>query len=374
MRLIIYTGKGKSSMAVLSAVNLAKRGYKTLIINEFSNELTNCPVSIETSLWALDIGEVNNNDWNKINDWLRKTTKWQSLNGISTSEIPIIPGINQLLSLLEVKKYLSDFDVVIYSCDLAGEVARLLCYPELLKYWSDKIDKSNSYIYKMVRPLTKVFSGGLELPDSSVITSGEKLIKEVIELQKIILNPEVTTFRLVLYPEKKVLHKLRKKLMYLLMMGFTVDCVMINKVLPDELKQSFLSDWLTEQENILDDIYASFSPLPILKIPLFEIKLNNLESYQLKSHLFHDTDLAKVLFSDRIYSVNKDINGYILIHKFRQISDEPINLNRNGNELTIEIGNEKRLVYLPKLLQNKTIGEAYFQNDELFIEFTDKLP
>jgi len=293
MRLIIYNGRnseGKTSVAALASIKFAEQGLKTLVVStDTLNHLTqifNCsesdePTYIKANLSALDIGYrmKPNPNWEMIHNWLRNMMQWKRLNGISTTEIPIIPGINQVLHLLSLKKYLfsNQYDVAILDCDFMMEVLRLLSYPELIEGWLNKLLESNNYLLKLVRPLTKVVSKGFEIPSDEVINCGKYLMGEVLELQNLLLDQNKTSFSFVVTPNKQGVSHIKRTYIQYKMLGFHVNTLVINKILPKVLETGFFSEWYQSQLKAIKEIENHFSTLSIYKIELLDTEIKGIQ-------------------------------------------------------------------------------------------------
>lgn len=383
MRLIIYTGKdgvGKTSVASLASVNSASLGLNTLLISTdtmhslshvFDFSIKNKPTQIKEKLWAVEV-DSRNKDWDNIHEWLRRIMKWEKLNGISTSEIPIFPGIKQLLALLEMKQYLSSelYDVVIVDCELMGEVLRLLSYPDLLEWWMKKLFRSDKYLLKMARPLSKILPFGFEIPNEQVMNSSEFLMNEVINLQKIVLNQEITSFRFVLTPDKMLIRETRRAFTYFNMLGFNIDSIIINKILPDELETGFFSKWYQSQFENIKEIESSFNPLPIYQIRLKDSEIQGINCLEkIAEEEFNNLDLSSVLYEGNIQNIFKENGKYVLAISLPIFDCDKLQLSQEGESLTIQIGSYKRLLFLPRVLIGKSIEHSIYKNQQLHIQF-----
>ncbi len=380
MRIIIYIGKdgvGKTTVASMTAVKLAKQGLRTLIMSSdetnslsyiFSSKIGSQPTQIDESLWALEYHKITDDNWNEIHNWLRRIMKWKRLYGVSTDEIAIIPGIKQLLFILEMKQYFNHYDVIILDSRLMNEVLRLLSYHELIEVWINKLFKSERYLLKVVRPLTKVVSIGFEVPNKKVILSGEVLMNEILDLQKILLNQKITSFRLVLDYDDFTISKARRNFTYLNMFGFHIDSIMVNKQLPSEVMTGYFSNWYQKQLINSKEILDSFNPLPIFHIPFMDKPIqgiNNLE--KIGCDILSEVDVYSILYEGKIQQINDKELKIIIPH----YNSDCIQYIYNQQELTIQIESYSRIIFLPYILMKKTMDEAYFEDNILTIKFKD---
>ena len=93
--------------------------------------------------------------------------------------------MEELFNLMQIKHHSvsGSYDVIIVDCAPTGETLRLLSYPNLLKWWMEKIFPYERRLIKLVRPIAKVVTGGLELPNETALNSIETFVNELEELQ-----------------------------------------------------------------------------------------------------------------------------------------------------------------------------------------------
>jgi arsenite-transporting ATPase len=191
MRIIIYTGKGgvgKTSVAAATGVRLAAQGYRTLVMStdaahslsdSFGRPLASEPVRIGELLWGQEVDSLRETEkhWGAVQSWLSGMMNWAKLNDISTEEALVFPGLEELFSLLQLKSRAQSgmYDVIIVDCAPTGETLRLLSYPNLLKWWMEKIFPYERRLVKMVRPVAKVVTGGLSCPTTASWTASRAL-------------------------------------------------------------------------------------------------------------------------------------------------------------------------------------------------------
>lgn len=129
MRVILYTGKGgvgKTSLAAATAVVSAAAGEKTIVVStdaahslgdSFDLKLTNEPVKIRENLWAQEISALLSAEkrWGKVQDYLSALLISQNIKDITSEELIVFPGLEELFSMLEILNHCKkgDYGVVI---------------------------------------------------------------------------------------------------------------------------------------------------------------------------------------------------------------------------------------------------------------------
>src|SRR5439155_19920756 len=154
-RTILYTGKGgvgKTSVAACTARRCAAAGLRTLVIStdpahslseSLETELSGQPVRTGDGLWGQEVKaqEEMERHWSGVQEWLGELLVERGVDRISAEELTVPPGMDELFSLLQLKRHheSSDYDVIIVDCAPTGETLRLLSFPDVARWWIEKI-------------------------------------------------------------------------------------------------------------------------------------------------------------------------------------------------------------------------------------------
>lgn len=385
MRIIIFTGKGgvgKTSVAAATAVQLAKQGKRTLILStDAAHSLAdslNVPigpdtVQISSNLWGIEVNSLRETErnWGSVQEWLSKLLDKAQLKDITTEEMLVFPGLEELFSLMQIKEHAQsgNYDVLVVDCAPTGETLRLLSYPNVLNWWLEKIFPYERKLIKIVRPVAKLTSG-IELPSNDVLDSIERFARGLEEMQRIVLNPEVTSVRIVLNPEKMVLAEAKRSFTYLNLFGFHTDAVIVNRVLPEEAGEGFFANWRELQKKYEQDIAANFQPLPIMKAPMMQEEVIGLPILEaLADRIYGDRDPAAILHHGRTEIIREEGEEMVLELMIPFIDRSELDLTQTGDELTVAAGSYKRKVILPKPLMGREVAGARYAEDRLMIRF-----
>ncbi|MGA2107975.1 MAG: ArsA family ATPase [Syntrophorhabdales bacterium] len=146
MRIIIVTGKGgvgKTSIAAATALRASRLGLKTLVMStDSAHSLGDCfdvqlaaePVPIGANLFGQEVDARNEllKNWGNIKKFISSTLQSRGMDNIVAEELSIFPGMEELFSLLLVKRYYREgaFDLVILDCAPTESTVRLLSFPE----------------------------------------------------------------------------------------------------------------------------------------------------------------------------------------------------------------------------------------------------
>lgn len=385
MRIILYTGKGgvgKTSVAAATAVKSARRGHKTLVVStdaahslgdSFDIKLSPEPIELSENLWAQEIDSTHEVEtgWGKVQEYLTTLFTAKTLKDITTEELTIFPGMEDLVSLLRILKYYKEktFDVIIIDCAPTGETLALLSFPEMLRWWMDKLFPMKRKALKIVRPVVQPIVG-IPLPKDNIMAEVENIYKQLDEMKRILSDRNVTSIRVVVNPEKMVIKEAQRSFTYLNIYNFNIDAVVINRVIPDTVTDGYFSAWKDIQKKYRQDINNSFAPLPILNVPLFEREVVGTEILErMGEEIFAESDPVAILYDRRIQEVKKEGDEYRFSIYMPFADKKDVNLNRKGDELIIRVGNVKRTITIPRTLIPLEIIGAKFEEETLNIRF-----
>ncbi|MGG6312310.1 ArsA family ATPase [Paenibacillus macerans] len=385
MRILLYTGKGgvgKTSVAAATALSSAQRGRKTLVVStdpahslgdSLDVKLSNEPVQIRENLWAQEIDTIHEveKSWGKVQKYLTALLTAKTVKDITTEELTVFPGMEDLLSLLRILQYYKDktFDVIIIDCAPTGETLALLSFPELLRWWMEKLFPIKRKAVKLVKPVVEPLLG-VPLPSDGVMSELEHIYNQLDEMRRILSDREITSIRIVVNLEKMVIKEAQRSFTYLNIYDYNVDAIVINKVFPQQITDDYFQGWKEVQAKYKEMVFDSFSPVPVYEAPLFEREVVGLEMLaRMAEATFEDVDPVIIQYSARTHQVNKEDGVYTLSIYMPFAEKKELALNQKGEELIIRAGSVKRNITLPRTLLNLNIQGAKFEEDTLKIRF-----
>jgi len=385
MRIILYTGKGgvgKTSIAAATAVESARQGFKTLVISaDAAHSLGDCfelrlspePTELLENLWAQEIETIHEAEkgWSKVQQYLTDLFTAKTIKDITTEELTILPGIEDLLSLLRILGYYKDksYDVIIVDCAPTGETLALLSFPDMLRWWMDKLFPVKRTAIKVTKPLIEPLLG-LPMPSDGVMGEIERVYLQLDEVREVLSNQEITSIRVVVNPEKMVVKEAQRSFTYLNLYNYNVDAIIINRVIPEEVKDDYFKVWKEIHKKYRKLIEESFYPVPIFEAPLYAEEIVGLNMLtRMGRELFKDLSPTKIYYNAQTQQVTKDEDGYLLSLYMPFVDKKELSLNQKGEELIIRAGNFKRNIILPRTLLNYQVKGAKFDEETLKIRF-----
>lgn len=381
MRIILFTGKGgvgKTTIAAATGIKASQLGYKTLIIStdpahslsdSFQKDLKPYPTKVEDNLYAMevDVEYELEKHWSVIKEYLTLFFKSQGIDDIIAEELAILPGFDELASLLHLLHYYEkkEYDVVILDCAPTGETLRLLSVPEVAKWYMNRFFGIEKKILKLVKPIAEPLIN-VPLPTDDVLDKIQELYVKMSKLKEI-LESEITSVRIVLNPEKMVIKESERAFTYLNLFGYRVDCVIINKIFPKDVGDYF-SKWFELQEKYIREVEERF-PVPVFKVQFKSNEIIGDALYELANELYDGQDPTKVFYLDKPMRIEKEGEHTALIIKVPFALKKDLKLLKRGEELIIIAKQWKRTIILPQSLALKEPVEAKFNNGELKILF-----
>ena len=385
MRIILYTGKGgvgKTSVAAATAVESAKNGKKTLVVStdaahslgdSLDIRLSPEPMEIAENLWAQEIDSIHEVEqgWGKVQQYLTALFTAKSVKDITTEELTVFPGMEDLLSLLRILKYYKEdaFDVIIIDCAPTGETLALLSFPEMLRWWMEKLFPVKRKAVKVVRPVVEPLIG-IPLPSDSIFSEIETIYNQLDEMKQILSDREITSIRIVVNPEKMVIKEAQRSFTYLNIYDFNVDAVIVNRVIPVNVTDQYFQVWKEIQKKYKGMIMESFSPIPIYEAPLFENEVVGMEMLErMGTEIFRGENPVEIKYNKRTQKVTKEKDNYIFTIYMPFTGKQDLELSQKGDEIIIKVNNLKRNITVPKTLLSLAITGAKFEGDYLKIHF-----
>jgi len=383
MRIILYLGKGgvgKTTIAAATAVRSAMMGKRTLVVSTdlahsladcFTTSLTSEPKELAANLWAQEINVLDEmrHSWGKVQEVMSKALRKRGWNAVMAEELALIPGMDEIVSLLNIYRNArdGDFEVVIVDAAPTGETVRLLSMPDTFQWYASQVYRFKSSTLSLARPLIKAV-----MPSAGVLEAVQILSERVKGLREVLSDPDISSYRPVVNPERMVIKEALRAETYLALFGYPIDGVVCNRVIPaDNYQDPFMQDLYRNQEKLRMQIHQTFAPLPIWEAPYYSREILGIPQLaELAQVIFGDTDPTCVFYRGAIQEVTRQGDTYVLRLPLPHVEMDKVVMTKKGDEMIIEVGNFKRDITLPAVLTNQEAKLARFVNKALEIHFT----
>lgn len=385
MRIVLFTGKGgvgKTTIASATALRIAATGVKTLVMSTdpahslsdaFDVELGTEPVEVAPNLWAeqLDPQRQLEDGWQDIQNHALRLLNWAGLNEVESEELALIPGLDEIFSLADVKRHHDEavYDVLIVDCAPTGETLRLLSLPDVLSWYMERIFPVERRVMGVLRPVAKKMTT-LPLPGEEVYDAVRRFYDRLDGVRRILTDGAVTSVRLVVNPERMVIAEAKRTFTYLNLFGYRVDALVTNRLLPDTISDPYFARWKKVQAEHRATIHDAFAPVPILNARLRETELIGADLLaDVGREVYGELDAADVLHEDDPMTITRRGEGYVLALKLPFATHDDLELSTKVDELFVKVGPYRRTIMLPRMLASKSITSAKLVEDRIEINF-----
>ena len=389
MRIILMTGKGgvgKTSIAAATALQAAQLGYRTLVLStdpahsladSFDLPLEHDPKLIRPNLWGAELDALREmeQNWGAVRRYITEVLQAQGMDGVQAEELSVLPGMDEIFALVRMKRHCDagDFDVLIVDSAPTGTALRLLSLPEISGWYMRRFYKPFQGMANTLNPVFEpIFKRvtGFSLPDREVMDAPYEFYEQIEALERVLTDSAQTTVRLVTNPERMVINESLRAHAYLSLYSVAMDLVIANRIIPDQVSDSFFARWKEMQQQYRQEIQENFQPLPIKEVPLYPEELCGLAALErLKATLYGDEDPTQVYYREITMQVIQEAGGYALEVYLPNLPKEQIQLHKTGDELNIRIGNHRRNLVLPQALAALQPAGAKLNGDYLRIQF-----
>jgi arsenite-transporting ATPase len=384
-RTILYTGKGgvgKTSVAAATARRCAAAGLRTVVMStdpahslsdSLEAELGSEPTEIAANLFGQEVQaqEEMERHWEAVSSWLGELLAERGVDQISAEELTVPPGMDELFSLLQIKRHheADEFDVVIVDCAPTGETLRLLSFPDVCTWWLEKVFPFRGKLVAAARPLARTVLD-MPLPSEAVFEDVERLASNLVAMNAILRDRDHTSVRLVVNPDRMVVKEAMRTFTYLNLYGYLTDAVVLNRVLPEEAATGYFADWRRVQQEHVELVRSGFAPVPVLTAPHLPYEVIGAETLDALGDAIFDGQAAHELLHDELTRELTTDDGRATLRlplPFAERGD--IDLKKVGLEVIVRVGGQKRTIILPAALAGYETGGARFKDGALEVVF-----
>ena len=383
-RTILYTGKGgvgKTSVAASTARRCAAAGLRTVVLStDPAHSLSDSlevplgpePTQAGPLLWGQEVRAQRQMEehWAAVQDWLSKVLASRGIEEIRAEELTVPPGMDELFSLLQIKRHHGEgrFDVVIVDCAPTGETLRLLGFPDIARWWLERVFPWERRMVGAVRPLARTFE--VPLPGREVFEEVQRLVRNLIEMNAILRDRERCSIRLVMSPDRMVVKEAQRTFTYLNLYGYLTDAVIVNRVFPEDVDGGYFGSWRERQREHLVAVREGFAPVPVFEARYFEEEVVGAQMLdRMGDELFGEHAAEEVLHTEFAHELDMEGDVAVLSLPIPFTTKAEIELKKVADELVVTVGGERRTIILPSALAQKSPSGASFEAGTLKVKF-----
>ena len=218
------------------------------------------PIDEHLSIQEVNIQKEIKRHWREISTYVISVLRTTGISDVEAEELAILPGMEELSAMMYVNQYRREerYQVIVLDCAPTAESMRFVSMPTTLEWYMKHIFPFQRGILKAVRPVANRISP-VELPTDSYFANIKDLFGRLEGIAELLENPKITSVRLVTNPEKMVLRETQRAFVYFSLHGLTVDGIIVNRVLPEAVTDTWFDQWRASQARILDEIEEYFA-------------------------------------------------------------------------------------------------------------------
>jgi len=397
VRIVLFTGKGgvgKTTSAAACAVRAARSGTPTLVMStDAAHSLGDAlalsltagePVEVEPRLDALQVSAPGQpgTAWRVVQDYLLEVLDTVGIDPVVAEELTSLPGAEEIAALLELRSRAESgsWDLVVVDCAPTAETLRLVALPEALAWHLERLLPAQRGLMRTLRPAAAA-AAGMPLPSPEMASTVAAWYRQMRDVHALLTGPSASV-RLVLTPERLVVAEARRTWTSLGLYGFVVDGVVVNRVMPavgPDGGDPWRRTWNEAQRAGLDEVAESFAGLPVVRVPYLAGEPIGPEALDdlaglVKGDVATADDPLGLLAPIRNggqarLRVRRSDKGYVLSLPLPLVAAPQVDLKRRAGELLITVGDHRRVLSLPAVLQRCVVRGARVHEGTLRVTF-----
>lgn len=147
------------------------------------------------------------------------------LGALDPAELTGLPGVQELLMLVEIAGYAGedDWDVIVVDCPPSADMLRIVTAPDTLLGYLDRVWPPHA------RAMSSI---GTDLRRVVLATTVQRIVAAVTEVRDLLADHERTGARLITVAERVAVAESARVRSAAALLGLRLDAVVVNKVLP----------------------------------------------------------------------------------------------------------------------------------------------
>jgi len=397
VRIVLFTGKGgvgKTTTSAATALRLAERGLKTLLISTDAAHsladalgipLTHEPTEVVPGLHALQIDTQRRFEqaWLEVQRYLIDMVAQSGIDPITAEELTVLPGIDEVLALLAMRELAESgsWDVLVVDCAPTAETLRLLALPEALGWYLQRVFPVHRRLARGMRPLTTLLGRGGAIPPDAVFGAVVRLTDDLSSVQSLLADPEVTSVRLVLTPEAVVTAEARRTFTALALYGYQVDEVVANRIFPEtDDTSAWQREWIEAQRRQLASIRDSFAGLPVRTASYFPAEPVGPDALREVAISLYgafpgddpaaDGSLQQLINVEAVPGSGTGLDQEFLLTMYLPLAGMgEVDASRSGDDLVVTVAGHRRVLTLPSVLRRCQVTGGSVTDGRLLLRF-----
>lgn len=384
MRVLLLTGKGgvgKTSLAAATALGAAAHGHRVALLSTdpahslgdaLQQRIGPQLVEVAPGVSAREVSALAELDrsWSEIQHFLRRVLR-DDADPVIADELLVFPGLEELVALRAIREAeaAGGFDVCVVDCAPTGSTLRMLRFPDALRLFMERFFEMKRRGARLLRPVAARLNAGDWVPSEALFDAFERLVGDVDDVRRLLLDTAACSARLVLNPARVVVDETRRSFAYLSLYGVATDAVLVNRVLPAEAQSGYFARWAAHERQALGSIRESF-PIPQLRAPLYAREPRGVAALSaLSRQLYGARDPAGRFHAGRPLRWRKHAGRTRLELDVPGAQGETLSVLARGRDLFVSVRDATRMLALPDSVAGRAVQRARLRDGVLEVDF-----
>ncbi|HSK96562.1 MAG TPA: ArsA family ATPase, partial [Euzebyales bacterium] len=311
--------------------------------------------------------------WHDIGAYLQDLLRWGGAGELEAAELAVLPGLDELFALLDLHAHATsgNYDVVVVDCAPTAETLRLLSLPEVLGWYVERLIPLQRTVTRALRPALRHVTT-MPVPRDTVFAAVETLYRRLQAVRALLLEPRITSVRMVVTAHRVVLAEARRSQMLLGLFGYAVDAVVVNRLIPDGSDDALVAGWYAAQREALVDLAETFGAVPRLSAGMRAAEPVGVAALsELADEVYGARDPSAVLYAGPRIEVVSGQAGPALRVPLPRGNAGDVELFQRHDELYVRVDGYARNLVLPAGLGDRQVTAATVEDGWLRIDFSD---
>jgi arsenite/tail-anchored protein-transporting ATPase len=379
MRIILFVGRGGSgvsTIAAATAVAIAKGGRRTLAFGLGSGlgdalglSLTHEPSEVEPNLAALETRH-GDDEPDEFRDWLEDLLDWRGIEPELADDLAALPGANQIGRMLNLAGQIEDggYETIVVDGLPLEQFLDLPPSLDAAARWLERLfEPRQSNVFE---PFVRMFAADYAEAGEEMLESGRELLGRLGDLRDLLTDHEVTSARVVLRPDATAPADTRESLTALSLFSYSCDALVVNRMLPDEVRDPFFEEARSEQEEALGGARTAAGELPVLKVLQAQKAPAGLDALgRVAGRLYEKLAPEAVLHRSVTHSFGRRDGEYVMSLTLPFADKKELAVEQLDDGVAVHLNGRRAVLILPPEVENREASSWTFEPPQLKINF-----
>jgi arsenite-transporting ATPase len=354
MRVILFSGRGGSGVSTLSAATAlaaARSGKRTLAFSlgtGLGRALGVSPTSKpETVSPNVDLVQGPSEE-DEFREWLADVLDFRNMDAELADDFAALPGINHIGRLLELEALISsgNYDVAVLDAAPLGMFLDLPAALESAARWLERaFAPRQSSVFE---PFVRAFAADYANTGEEVFDTGRALLTRLASLRDLFTDHTSTSVRIVVAPDRSAPDDLQEATGVLSLFGYLKDAVVVTKLIPDAVNDSFFDPAKAHQAEVLEHVRRSTNA-PVKTADLTAVPPRGEEPLLgIAAEVYGDSDPIAFLSEGEPWEFTRDGANFVLRVAVPFASREELRLEQADDGIIVHLNGRRRLFPMPR--------------------------